>query len=52
LIYSRFQFEPKREAQKMPLLFYLPFIVWMGMMTVVQNDLGELTTACDPLCPM
>jgi hypothetical protein len=30
----------------MPLLFYLPFIVWMGMVKVVQDatHFGELTT--------
>jgi hypothetical protein len=41
----------------MPLLFYFPFIVWMGMVKVVQDemrvhDLGELTTAHGPISPM
>ncbi len=32
----------------MPLLFYFPFIVWIGMIKLAQDathDLGELTTA-------
>jgi hypothetical protein len=24
---------------KMPLLFYFPFIVWMGLMEVVQDEM-------------
>jgi hypothetical protein len=40
---SRFFVEPKREAQKMPLLFYFPLIVWMGMMEVVQQEVHAPT---------
>src|SRR5262245_35224410 len=30
----------QREAgNKMPLLFYFPYIIWMGMMQVVQDDM-------------
>jgi len=28
-----------RQATKMPLLFYFPYIIWMGMMQVVQDDM-------------
>ena len=31
--------EPKREIQKMPLLFYLPLIVWMGMLGAMQDEM-------------
>jgi len=30
----------QREAgNKMPLLFYFPYIIWMGMMQVVQDEM-------------
>ncbi len=35
----------------MPLLFCFPLIVWMGMMNVIQEDLGELTSAHNPVSP-
>jgi hypothetical protein len=35
----RFFFEPKREAYRMPLLFYFPLIVWMGMMEFAQQEM-------------
>jgi len=28
-----------REAQKMPLLFYFPLIIWMGMMEIAQDEM-------------
>jgi hypothetical protein len=28
-----------REAQKMPLLFYFPLIIWMGMMEIAHDEL-------------
>ena len=31
--------EPEREEQKMPLLFYFPLIVWIGMMEVMQAEM-------------
>lgn len=37
--YSRFHFEPTRGTQKMPLLFYFPFIVWMGLMEIAQDEM-------------
>jgi hypothetical protein len=32
-------FEPTRGTQKMPLLFYFPLIVWMGMMEIAQDEM-------------
>jgi len=35
------------EVQTMPLLFYFPLIIWMGMVKVVQDathDFGEQTS--------
>lgn len=29
----------QREAGNMPLLFYFPYIVWMGMMQLVQDEM-------------
>jgi hypothetical protein len=31
--------EPQREKQKMPLLFYFPLIIWMGMLEAMQDEL-------------
>jgi hypothetical protein len=28
-----------REAQKMPLLFYFPLIIWMGMMEIAHDEM-------------
>jgi hypothetical protein len=36
---SRCIFEPTRGTQKMPLLFYFPFIVWMGLMKIAQDEM-------------
>jgi hypothetical protein len=36
---ARFLAEPKREANKMPLLFYFPLIVWMGMAEILQQEM-------------
>jgi len=38
---ARFLREPNAEQNKMPLFFYLPIIVWMGM----------VEAACEELCP-
>ena len=29
---------PEREVQKMPLLFYSPFIIWTGLFEVAQEE--------------
>jgi hypothetical protein len=29
----------EREAKEMPLLFYFPFIVWMGMLEIAHDEL-------------
>jgi hypothetical protein len=29
----------EREAQEMPLLFYFPLIIWMGMVEIVQEEM-------------
>jgi hypothetical protein len=36
---ARFLAEPKREANKMPLLLYFPLIVWMGMAEILQQEM-------------
>jgi hypothetical protein len=28
-----------RQGNNMPLLFYFPYIVWMGMMQIVQDEM-------------
>ena len=35
----------------MPLLFYFPFIVWMGMVEVVQDAMRVPQPAHDPIRP-
>ena len=37
--------EPQREKQKMPLLFYFPLIVWMGMLEAMQDEMRVPVTA-------
>jgi hypothetical protein len=37
--------EPQREKQKMPLLFYFPLIVWMGMLEAMQDEMRVPATA-------
>jgi hypothetical protein len=29
----------EREAQKMPLLFYVPLIIWIGLFEVAQDEM-------------
>jgi hypothetical protein len=31
--------EPQREKQKMPLLFYFPLIIWMGMLDAMKDEM-------------
>lgn len=33
---------PEREVQKMPLLFYSPFIIWTGLFEVAQEETRSL----------
>lgn len=35
----------------MPLLFYFPFIVWMGMVKVVQEEMLVPQPVHDPVSP-
>ena len=35
----------------MPLLFYFPFIVWMGMVKVVRDEMRVSRPAHDPISP-
>ena len=51
LIYSRCLFEPNARHKKMPLLFYFPFIVWMGMVKVVRDEMRVPQPAHDPISP-
>lgn len=37
--------EPQREIQKMPLLFYFPLIIWMGMLGAMQDEMRMPATA-------
>jgi hypothetical protein len=37
-------FEPTRGTQQMPLLFYFPYIIWMGMMEIVQEEMRASVT--------
>jgi hypothetical protein len=37
--------EPKGEKQKMPLLFYFPLIIWMGMLEAMQDEMRVPATA-------
>ena len=37
---ARVSLSDQREAgNKMPLLFYFPYIIWMGMMQIVQDEM-------------
>jgi hypothetical protein len=38
---TRFLREPNAE-KKMPLFFYLPMIVWMGMVAAVRDDMRPI----------
>jgi hypothetical protein len=29
----------EREAKEMPLLFYFPFIIWMGMLEIAHDEM-------------
>ena len=33
------EFRTDARYKKMPLLFYFPFIVWMGMMEIAQDEM-------------
>ena len=35
--WARFLHRTEREVKKMPLLFYLPFIIWMGLFEVAER---------------
>ncbi|MGB9021096.1 MAG: hypothetical protein WCC77_26180, partial [Pseudolabrys sp.] len=35
----------EREVQKMPMLFYLPLIVWIGLFEVAQDEMRILSKA-------
>jgi hypothetical protein len=35
----RWDIEPTRGNKKMPLLFYFPFIVWLGLMEIAQDEM-------------
>ena len=45
LAFSRSCLEPQREIQKMPLLFYFPLIIWMGMLGAMQDEMRMPVTA-------
>jgi len=38
-------YRPEREVQRMPLLFYSPFIIWTGLFEVAREETRSLPTS-------